>query len=206
MIRNVVFDLGGVIMTIDQNEALRRFKALGLADAERHLDPYTQTGIFGDLEEGKITAEDFRTGLSRLIGREVTNDECKHAWLGYRKDVPQRNLDTLKDLRSKGYRLILLSNTNPFMMSWALSKDFDGGKASLEDYFDSLYLSYKVGAMKPDPEFFKNLLDNEKINPAESLFVDDGPRNIESACRLGFNTLCPVNGSDWRTELYAALG
>ena len=60
--------------------------------------------------------------------------------------------------------------------------------------------------MKPDPEFFKNLLDNEKINPAESLFVDDGPRNIESACRLGFNTLCPVNGSDWRTELYAALG
>ena len=206
MIRNVVFDLGGVIMTIDQNEALRRFKALGLTDAERHLDPYTQTGIFGDLEEGKITAEDFRTGLSRLIGREVTNDECKHAWLGYRKDVPQRNLDTLKDLRSKGYRLILLSNTNPFMMSWALSKDFDGGKASLEDYFDSLYLSYKVGAMKPDPEFFKNLLDNEKINPAESLFVDDGPRNIESACRLGFNTLCPVNGSDWRTELYAALG
>lgn len=206
MIRNVVFDLGGVIMTIDQNEALRRFKALGLADAERHLDPYTQTGVFGDLEEGKITAEDFRTGLSRLIGREVTNDECKHAWLGYRKDVPQRNLDTLKDLRSKGYRLILLSNTNPFMMSWALSKDFDGGKASLEDYFDSLYLSYKVGAMKPNPEFFKNLLDNEKINPAESLFVDDGPRNIESACRLGFNTLCPVNGSDWRTEFYAALG
>ncbi len=206
MIRNVVFDFGGVIMTIDQNEALRRFKALGLADAERHLDPYTQTGIFGDLEEGKITAEDFRTGLSRLIGREVTNDECKHAWLGYRKDVPQRNLDTLKDLRSKGYRLILLSNTNPFMMSWALSKDFDGGKASLEDYFDSLYLSYKVGAMKPNPEFFKNLLDNEKINPAESLFVDDGPRNIESACRLGFNTLCPVNGSDWRTEFYAALG
>lgn len=206
MIRNVVFDLGGVIMTIDQNEALRRFKALGLTDAERHLDPYTQTGIFGDLEEGKITAEDFRTGLSRLIGREVTNDECKHAWLGYRKDVPQRNLDTLKDLRSKGYRLILLSNTNPFMMSWALSKDFDGGKASLEDYFDSLYLSYKVGAMKPNPEFFKNLLDNEKINPAESLFVDDGPRNIESACRLGFNTLCPVNGADWRTELYAALG
>lgn len=206
MIRNVVFDLGGVIMTIDQNEALRRFKALGLTDAERHLDPYTQTGIFGDLEEGKITAEDFRTGLSRLIGREVTNDECKHAWLGYRKDVPQRNLDTLKDLRSKGYRLILLSNTNPFMMSWALSKDFDGGKASLEDYFDSLYLSYKVGVMKPNPEFFKNLLDNEKINPAESLFVDDGPRNIESACRLGFNTLCPVNGSDWRTELYAALG
>ena len=60
MIKNIVFDLGGVIMTIDQEEAVRRFKELGLANAERHLDPYTQTGIFGDIEEGKITAEDFR--------------------------------------------------------------------------------------------------------------------------------------------------
>ena len=101
MIKNIIFDLGGVIMTISHDEALRRFKELGLTDAERHLDPYTQSGIFGDVEEGKITAEEFRSSLSRLVGRELTFDECKHAWLGYRKDVPKRNLDALKDLRSK---------------------------------------------------------------------------------------------------------
>ena len=205
VIKNIVFDLGGVIMTLDPAEALRRFKALGLSDAERYLDSYTQSGIFGNLEEGKITAEDFRSKLSSLTGHELTFDECKHAWLGYRKDVPQRNLDLLKELRAKGYRLILLSNTNPFMMDWALSSDFDGKGSSLNDYFDALYLSYRLGIMKPAPDFFRQVLDNENILPEETLFVDDGPRNVEAAGKLGFMTMCPDNGSDWTGELRSLL-
>jgi putative hydrolase of the HAD superfamily len=205
VIKNIVFDLGGVIMTLDPAEALRRFKALGLSDAERNLDSYTQSGIFGNLEEGKITAEDFRSKLSSLTGHELTFDECKHAWLGYRKDVPQRNLDLLKELRAKGYRLILLSNTNPFMMDWALSCEFDGKGSSLNDYFDALYLSYRLGIMKPVPDFFRQVLDNENILPEETLFVDDGPRNVEAAGKLGFITMCPDNGSDWTGELRSLL-
>lgn len=205
VIKNIVFDLGGVIMTLDPAEALRRFKALGLSDAERYLDSYTQSGIFGNLEEGKITAEDFRSKLSSLTGHELTFDECKHAWLGYRKDVPQRNLDLLKELRAKDYRLILLSNTNPFMMDWALSSDFDGKGSSLNDYFDALYLSYRLGIMKPVPDFFRQVLDNENILPEETLFVDDGPRNVEAAGKLGFMTMCPDNGSDWTSELRSLL-
>lgn len=205
VIKNIVFDLGGVIMTLDPAEALRRFKALGLSDAERYLDSYMQSGIFGNLEEGKITAEDFRSKLSSLTGHELTFDECKHAWLGYRKDVPQRNLDLLKELRAKGYRLILLSNTNPFMMDWALSCEFDGKGSSLNDYFDALYLSYRLGIMKPAPDFFRQVLDNENILPEETLFVDDGPRNVEAAGKLGFMTMCPDNGSDWTGELRSLL-
>lgn len=205
VIKNIVFDLGGVIITLDPAEALRRFKALGLSDAERYLDAYTQSGIFGNLEEGKITAEDFRSKLSSLTGHELTFDECKHAWLGYRKDVPQRNLDLLKELRAKGYRLILLSNTNPFMMDWALSSEFDGKGSSLNDYFDALYLSYRLGIMKPAPDFFRQVLDNENILPEETLFVDDGPRNVEAAGKLGFMTMCPDNGSDWTGELRSLL-
>lgn len=205
VIKNIVFDLGGVIMTLDPAEALRRFKALGLSDAERYLDAYTQSGIFGNLEEGKITAEDFCSKLSSLTGHELTFDECKHAWLGYRKDVPQRNLDLLKELRAKGYRLILLSNTNPFMMDWALSSEFDGKGSSLNDYFDALYLSYRLGIMKPAPDFFRQVLDNENILPEETLFVDDGPRNVEAAGKLGFITMCPDNGSDWTGELRSLL-
>lgn len=205
VIKNIVFDLGGVIMTLDPAEALRRFKALGLSDAERYLDSYTQSGIFGHLEEGKITAEDFRSKLSSLTGHELTFDECKHAWLGYRKDVPQRNLDLLKELRAKDYRLILLSNTNPFMMDWALSSEFDGKGSSLNDYFDALYLSYRLGIMKPALDFFRQVLDNENILPEETLFVDDGPRNVEAAGKLGFMTMCPDNGSDWTGELRSLL-
>ena len=205
MIKNLIFDLGGVIMTIDQNEALRRFKELGVADIERRLDPYTQTGIFGDVEEGRITADEFRAELSRIVGRELSFDDCRYGWLGYRKEVPWRNLDALKRLRGEGYRLILLSNTNPFMMSWALTKDFDGGEGSLEDYFDALYLSYRLGVMKPDARFFQAVIENEHILPEESLFVDDGSRNVETARKLGFNTMCPKNGEDWTAALFAML-
>lgn len=205
MIKNIIFDLGGVIMTIDQNEALRRFKELGLENAEKHLDPYTQTGIFGDVEEGKITAEQFRTSLGELVGRELSFDECKYAWLGYRKDVPQRNLEILKQLRHEGYRLILLSNTNPFMMEWGLSGDFDGKGGSLNDYFDALYLSFRLKTMKPSPAFFRKVIDSEQIKPEESLFVDDGKRNVEAASALGLHTFCPVNGEDWTGKLKVIL-
>lgn len=205
MIKNIVFDLGGVIMTIDQQEALRRFEALGLKNAERQLDSYTQSGIFGAVEEGKITAEQFRQELSKMVGRTLTLDDCQYAWLGYRKEVPQRNLEFIKLLRQKGYHLILLSNTNPFMMDWALNNDFDGHGNSLCSYFDSLYLSYRIGVMKPSQTFFEKMIQQERINPQETLFVDDGPKNIEAGQLLGFTTVCPVNGSDWRTEVLVQL-
>ena len=205
MIRNIVFDLGGVIMTICQEEAIKRFKYIGLKNVEDYLNPYTQTDIFGDIEEGKISAEQFREKLSELIGKEVTYEECKFAWLGYRQDVPLRNLDILRKLKAQGYKLILLSNTNPFMMSWGLSGEFDGNGNSLESYFDSLYLSYKLGVMKPNKKIFQYIIDNEKIQPGESLFIDDGERNINAARLLGFKTLCPINGEDWTKELIELL-
>lgn len=205
MIRNIVFDLGGVIMTICQEEAIKRFKSIGFKNVENYLNPYTQTDIFGDIEEGKISAEQFRAKLSELIGKEVTYEECKFAWLGYRQDVPLRNLDILRKLKAQGYKLILLSNTNPFMMSWGLSGEFDGNGNSLESYFDSLYLSYKLGVMKPNKKIFQYIIDNEKIQPGESLFIDDGERNINAARLLGFKTLCPINGEDWTKELIELL-
>ena len=192
-------------MTICQDEAIKRFKSIGLKNVEDYLNPYTQTDIFGDIEEGKISAEQFREKLSELIGKEVTYEECKFAWLGYRQDVPLRNLDILRKLKAQGYKLILLSNTNPFMMSWGLSGEFDGNGNSLESYFDSLYLSYKLGVMKPNKKIFQYIIDNEKIQPGESLFIDDGERNINAARLLGFKTLCPINGEDWTKELIELL-
>lgn len=192
-------------MTICQEEAIKRFKSIGLKNVENYLNPYTQTDIFGDIEEGKISAEQFRAKLNELIGKEVTYEECKFAWLGYRQDVPLRNLDILRKLKVQGYKLILLSNTNPFMMSWGLSGEFDGNGNSLESYFDSLYLSYKLGVMKPNKKIFQYIIDNEKIQPGESLFIDDGERNINAARLLGFKTLCPINGEDWTKELIELL-
>ena len=204
-IRTIIFDMGGVIITIAQKEAVRRFKALGLQDAEQQLDPYTQGGIFGDLETGRITAEEFRIALSKQVGRELSYDECRHAWLGYCGDVPQRNLQLLTRLRQEGYRLILLSNTNPYMMSHVLSPAFDGSGHPLSHYLDALYMSFEMKVMKPDETFFRRVLMAEQTIPSECLFVDDGPRNVAVASQIGINTFCPKNGEDWTKEIYQYL-
>ena len=205
MIKNILFDMGGVIITISHPEALKRFSALGLKDAEEHLNPYTQKGIFGDIEEGKIGTEEFRQKLSELVGRELTYDECKHAWMGYAKEVPQRNFDALERLRKEGYRVILLSNTNPFMMSWVLSEEFDGKGHGLDHYMDAVYMSYKCGAMKPSDKFFKHVIESEGLNPNETLFLDDGIRNTQAAEALGIHTFLTENGKDWTQEIYNYL-
>ena len=106
------------------------------------------------------------------------------AWLS--KEF-KRNLEVLKKLKSEGYRIILLSNTNPYMMSWADSEDFDGEGHPLI-IFDSSYRSYDVNKMKPDEMFFRYVLSKEHILPEDTLFVDDGPRNVAAASELGMHT------------------
>lgn len=202
MIKTIAFDLGGVIITIDQPQAISRFKEIGATQVEDYLNPYTQTGIFGDLEHGLISAEEFRVALGELMGKEFTYEQCAYAWQGYAKDVPQRNLDIVMRLRQEGYRVVLLSNTNPYMMDWAMSPAFDGKGHPLSYYFDHCYLSYQLKKMKPSEDIFREVLRQEQTFPGEVLFVDDGPRNVAAASQIGFHTFCPENGSDWTEEIY----
>ena len=205
MIKTIVFDLGGVVMTIDSNQAVKHFKEIGVVEAEHLLDPYTQSGIFGDVEEGNISAEEFREALSEICGKELTYDDCVYAWTGYVKDVPVRNLQYLEKLRSNGHRMILLSNTNPFMQNWAQSARFSILGKPLNEYFDAMYLSYEQHTMKPGKEIFQKMLSAEHIFPEETLFVDDGQRNIDTAKSLGFQTYKPINGEDWTRSLQDIL-
>ena len=205
MIKTIIFDLGGVIITLDQQQAQKRFEDLGLTDVAKRLDPYTQQGIFGDLEEGKISAETFRQELSLLVGHEVTFEQCCYAWQGYAKELPQRNLDVLRKLKAEGYRLILLSNTNPFMMEWVDSPRFDGHGHGIRDYMDACYLSFQMKVMKPADSFFRRVLMAEQVPPSECLFVDDGPRNVAAASQIGIRTFCPENGADWTVDIFNYL-
>lgn len=205
MITTIIFDLGGVVITLDQQQAIRRFEELGLHDARQRLDAYTQEGIFGDLEGGRITAEQFRQQLSTIVGKTLTHQQCAHAWQGYAKEVPQRNLDALVRLRQQGYRLLLLSNTNPYMMEWVASEQFDGHGHAIGHYFDNLYLSYQMRLMKPAEEIFRRVLIEEQLPPSQCLFIDDGARNVAMASQVGMRAFCPANGEDWTTEIYQYL-
>lgn len=205
MIKTIAFDLGGVIMTIDNDEPKRRFKELGVEDIEQILDPYTQGGFFGDLEAGKISEEEYRRMLSQHVGRELTWEQCQYGWLGYKVDVPQRNLDCLEALRGEGYRLVLASNTNGFMQQWADSPAFSAAGKPISAYFDKMYRSYEMREMKPSGSFFRYILSHEDTPADEILFVDDSSRNCASASEAGMHTFCPKNGADWRDELRRLL-
>jgi putative hydrolase of the HAD superfamily len=206
LIRNIAFDLGGVVIALSYEQAVKRFEEIGLSDARKHLDAFCQKGIFGDLEKGVITPEEFRTEISRLVGRELSHDECRYAWHGYVEAVPQRNLQMLLRLRQLGYKVCLLSNTNPYMMQWAMSNEFDGNGHSIEYYFDHLYLSDQCKQMKPSPEIFRMMLEGQQSTPEETLFIDDGQKNIEAAKALGIQTLFPKNNEDWTEPLAKLLG
>ena len=119
MIKNLIFDFGGVIAPISREQAVEAFRQLGVADADQRLDKYHQTGIFQELEEGKITPDEFQVKLGQLCGGRTPNwEETRQAWLGYFTGLDERLLDCLKELR-KRYKLFVLSNTNPYVMDWS---------------------------------------------------------------------------------------
>ena len=101
--------------------------------------------------------------------------------------------------------MYLLSNTNPFVMSWACSPEFSSEGKPLNDYCDKLYLSYQLGHTKPAPEIFDFMIKDSHVIPSETLFVDDGSSNIHIGKELGFETFQPENGADWRQELTVIL-
>ena len=203
---HVVFDLGGVVFRLDKEIAIQRFKEIGVTQVEEYLDDYAQKGIFGDLEAGKLTAEQYRDELSRIVGKQLTMEQLEYAWTGYTAELYQRNFDALLQLRREGFPVALLSNTNPFMMQWARSNAFDGNGHGLEYYFDRLYLSYEMRLMKPSPDIFQAMIDGEQTTPDNILFIDDSARNCEAAAAMGIQTLNPENGSDWRPAVFKAIG
>jgi putative hydrolase of the HAD superfamily len=139
--------------------------------------------------------------LSRLIGKPFTHEQCLYAWLGYLKEMPQRNLDAIQRLRNEGYRVCLLSNTNPFFFEWAESGAFDGHGHPIGNYFDSLYVSFRCKLLKPSREIYEHVLRNEGIRPEQLLFIDDSERNTEAAAALGIRTLHVETNADWPKAL-----
>ncbi len=202
----LLFDLGGVVFRLGYEEAVARFENLGLKDAKSHLDASEQKGIFGILERGEISKEEFRHRFSELVGHDVTLEECAYAWLGYMLGVPQANLEALKTLRKAGYRVCLLSNTNYFMLDHVRSGAFDGHGNGIDYYFDRVYASCECHMMKPGKAIFRHVIDEEGVKACDILFLDDSERNTSAAHALGYQTLLVRDADGWIEPLSDLLG
>ena len=196
--------MGGVIFRQDSEEAFRRFREVGL-DPEKYMGAFGQKEFFLDVENGKIDADTFCRKMAEASGREhVSWEEAQHCWLGFLRDVPVERLHYLLELK-KHYHVCLLSNTNPFMMSFTRSSKFSSDGKPISFYFDTLFCSYEMKAYKPDSEIFIKALDTDKMIADETLFLDDSMKNIVAAHRLGIQTLYVKTNEDWRDRLTLVL-
>ena len=206
MIKNIAFDFGGVIFDLDYEGAIAAFRQMGLPDAAQRLDRYHQRGIFEDLESGRIEPSAFVQALQPLCTKPLTYESVRTAWLGYvGAPVNEQKLAYIDHLRRRGYRTFLLSNTNPFVQSWAESTAFSASGRPLSSFLEKCYTSYEVGIMKPDAGTFRHMLDDAGIRPEETLFLDDSPANVAAARALGIQTLLVEKNGDWREDVEAAL-
>lgn len=196
-IKNILFDFGGVIVGIELKNALNRFKEIGFENIEDYLTEFRQKDIFLDYETGKIGRDDFQKEFQRLGNNNATLEEIDSAWLAFLLDIADYKYQMLKDLR-KQYKVLLLSNTNPSVMGWAFSDKFSPDGESIVEFFDKCYLSYKLGCAKPDKRIFEKIIEDSGIKPEETLFLDDGQKNIDAAKELGFQVYLANQEEDLR--------
>lgn len=196
MIKNLLFDLGGVIMDIRRDNCVRAFKKLGMEHPEEFLGEYSQKGPFMALEEGKITPEEFRAEIRGMLPAGVTDQEMDEAFCEFLIGIPVKRLRELEELRSR-YKVYMLSNTNEIMWNSKISEEFRKDGHEMDHYFDGVVTSFNAKALKPSPEIFEYAVEKLGINPAETLFFDDSEANVEAARRLGFKAEVVEPGAEF---------
>ena len=186
-IRNLLFDLGGVIINLDRQRCVDALTALGDEKADEMLDLSVQRGTLMDLEEGKISPSDFLKRMRQKIGKAVSDEEIVHALNELLIGIPLDRLTLLRKLRQR-FNVMMLSNTNPIMFDTKIAECFAQEGLSITDYFDDVYLSYRLKSCKPDIAIFKKVIKLSRIVPQETLFFDDSQKNLDAAASLGFKT------------------
>lgn len=194
-IRNILFDLGGVLVDLNKQACVDAFAALGYPQAGEMLSNYVQSGIFLELEEGHIEPAQFYAAIQEVA--PVSEAQIDAAFMKFLEGIPAYKMEMLLELKNR-YRILMLSNTNAIMFEWIRKHYFDHNGLTIEDYFDQLFLSYELGVAKPNPLIFQKLILDYGVVPSETFFFDDGETNIEVARQMGFHTYFVKPHEDFR--------
>jgi putative hydrolase of the HAD superfamily len=188
-IKNIIFDLGGVILNIDYKRPQEEFKKLGIKDVEILYSKQNQVELFDLLETGKISEKEFIQKIKESSDIEITDSEIITAWNSILLEFPLRRLQILQQLQLH-YNMYLLSNTNEIHeKAFNEMLKIQCGYPSLALFFDRVYLSHRVGLRKPDPKIFELVINENNLKIEETLFIDDSLQHIESASKLGLKTI-----------------
>lgn len=186
-IKNIVFDLGGVLIDLDFHRALRAFRQAGFEDIEEQVHSFSREGIFQQFETGAITADEFRTAIREKTRVALTDREIDDLWNLMLVNIPHEKLKLILDLRGK-YMVYLLSNTNPIHWDYTCKNAFNYHGFRVKDYFEQTFLSYEMHLAKPDKAIFEKMLEEANLLPEETFFIDDSETNCNAASELGIRT------------------
>ncbi|MFO8067318.1 MAG: HAD family phosphatase [Bacteroidales bacterium] len=186
-IKNIIFDLGGVILNVDYHKSINKFKSLGIADFEKLFTQAKQNKLFDLLDTGEISPEGFRDKIREYGNTNLTDNQIDEAWNAMLLDLPKERIELLQKVKKK-YRTFLLSNTNaihyPEYMRYMKS---EFGVENLSELFEKEYLSHEIGMRKPNTETFTHITREQGLNPQETLFIDDTKQHVEGARKAGLN-------------------
>ena len=188
-IKNIIFDLGGVIINLDNQLTENAFVSMGAKTFREYFGHGHAASFFRDYEVGAISDRQFIDAIKELTGLSLSDEEVITAWNALLLDFPPERIQLLKEL-GKRYRIFLFSNTNALHLTALrkIYKDYfrDG---ELDDHFERTYYSHLLGMRKPDKPSYEHILLENQLKGAETLFVDDALINIEGAEAAGLKGL-----------------
>lgn len=188
-IKNIIFDLGGVILNIDYSKTARAFINLGITNFNELYTQIHASTLFDDLECGKIEPDAFVQELNTQGSVNLSTQQITQAWNAMLLNFPPERMELLKSLKTR-YRTFLLSNTNAIH-----HKEFNGMLAAakvdgtLEDYFEKAYYSHVIGYRKPNKEAYEFVLNDNNLKPEETMFIDDTKPNTDASSLLGIKSI-----------------
>ncbi len=186
--KNIIFDLGGVLLDINFQKSIDAFKNLGIENFAEMFSQFKADELFEKLETGELNETDFYSAIKKRTKLAITDTEIDNAWNALILHFRTGSLAFLEKL-SQNYKLYLLSNTNSIHLRFFKTLfTKETGKPLLDNYFIKAWYSNEIGLRKPGTKIFEFVLQQENLKAAETLFIDDTLSNIETAQKMGFRT------------------
>lgn len=187
-VKNIIFDLGGVIINLDILATIEAFNQISEVPFENIYTQAEQSPIFNLFDKGEISEFDFFNLLRKELRFKGSDEILYTAWNRMLLDVPQERLDLLVTAK-QNYKTFLLSNTNETHISvFERELYLNLGVRNFNDYFDKIYYSCRIGMRKPDKEIFDYVLKKNSLIPEETVFIDDSVQHVKAAGELGIRS------------------
>ena len=205
MIKNIIFDLCGPIITIDLNLLNNKLFEYGVKDIDNPYKKLYKEGVTKEFEKNLISPEEFCDKVRKVLNTPLTDVQIISAWNTLITDAPKEHATLLKRL-SKKYNLFLLSNSDVINAQFFRKYvDTELGSELFASTFKRVFFSCDLKLRKPEPAVFQTILVKEKLKASETLFIDDCKKHTEGATFAGLNTIWLQKGTDI-SELFDSKG